>query len=719
MKKIKEFLSKERLIKIINILFIISILLELNCFYNSISTLIRVIIISILFLIILIFYSNKKDIKYLLSYFLALTIYIILHLINCNNISILNEILYFYKMIMNIFIIYILYKLNYNLDNFKTPLKYSSLIISLSIIICNIFKIGYSSYNLYPVENNIFDWFIGNNFYLTSSTIGYFAFTNQISAILLMYYSFMLIILESENKWSNFFIMLSTIISMIMIGTRVSTFGPIIMSIISLISYLLISIVKKNKIKILFIIKLLILILLGVSLYFISPQSNRVNYYNEVIYNNKSNEVIINNNVSNINNNKKSFLNKLEESEIDKNFYLDYYPYKEDIKFYEYFIKLDRSERLDVRVLEREVIKRVKYLNNNELDDYLGIGYDRVINIFNIENDYIMQYYSLGLIGLFILLGVNIVILIWSYLKVLFNLRKYLTYKNVILIASVTFTLACSYFTGNILNSISTIIPISFMVGILINELKVKNNKEYEYYMGFKTTNKSKEYILNNIFDGNRYILFNINPLICYNLRKDKKIKSIINKELYNIPDGNGIVLTSKLKSESINNSIPGIEMLLSICEYSIKNNYSIYLYGTTEENISNSKKELENIYKGINIVGYSSGFGDYKEVLKDIKKCKPDILFVGLGSPKQERFIIDNNDYLNNIKVIMPVGGSFDVIGGNLSRAPKWIRKIKMEWLYRMIKEPKRFKDLFKIIAFIFVALFSDICYNEDGGNE
>lgn len=713
-------MNKDKLIKIINILFILSIILELECFYNSISTLIRIIIISILFILVFLFYANKKERQYLLAYFLALILYIILHLFNIKDSNVLSELLYFYKMLMNVFILFIIYKLNYKLDNFKNVLKISILLIGLSIIICNIFKIGYTSYELVNPKYNIFDWFRGNNFYLEASSRGYFSFTNQISSIMLLYYSTMLIILEKENTWKNFFILMVGLISLIILGTRVSTYGPLIMSIISLISYLLIYISRRYKINISFIIKIVILIIINISLYFISPLYSRNLYYQET-YEPKDTPLVdqdIKEDTSRVENKvKDNLLSLLKDSRIDEDFYLEYYPYKLDREFYRKFVKLDDSKRLNVRYLEKEIIKRVKYLNNNELDSYLGLGYNRVINIFNIENDYVMQYYSIGIIGSILTLGVNILLVLFCYFKVLFNLNRYLNYKNVMLLGGITFSLACSYFTGNILNSISCIIPISLLVGLLINELKYKDKLEYEYYLGLKTTTKGKKEILSKIFDGNRYILYNINPLICYNFRKNNKDKFIINKEIYNIPDGNGIVLLSKLRSGNITSSIPGIDMLYDICYYSVKNKYSIYLYGTTKENIEESYNILKDKYKGINIVGYSNGYEDSLKVLEDIKKSKPDILFVGLGSPKQERFIIDNDKCLSNIKIIMPVGGSFDVISGNISRAPKIIRKIKLEWLYRMIKEPRRFKYIGKIFMFIFLALFSDVCYNDDGG--
>ena len=80
------------------------------------------------------------------------------------------------------------------------------------------------------------------------------------------------------------------------------------------------------------------------------------------------------------------------------------------------------------------------------------------------------------------------------------------------------------------------------------------------------------------------------------------------------------------------------------------------------------------------------------KRFMNDIIKTKPDILFVALGSPKQEKFIMKNKNKFKNIKIIMPVGGTFDVVSKNTLRAPLIYRNLKLEWLYRMIKEPKRF---------------------------
>lgn len=112
------------------------------------------------------------------------------------------------------------------------------------------------------------------------------------------------------------------------------------------------------------------------------------------------------------------------------------------------------------------------------------------MNIFNIENDFIMQYYSVGYIGVIMLLGVYIVILIYLYLKTLFNLEKYFTYENGMLLFITTYYLICSFYTGNILNAISTILPLSFVMGYHLSIMNKKEKEDFEYFIGFKTSTK-------------------------------------------------------------------------------------------------------------------------------------------------------------------------------------------------------------------------------------
>ncbi len=727
MQKYKKLFSKEMLVNYVFIFYILSLFLDMHFFYNSISTLIRVIIISFLFLIIFLFYANKKEKRLLIAYFLALLLYLIIHLINVNNFQVvnikpinnLNEILYFVKMSMNVFLIFILYKLEMDKSKFYNLIFLSSFLISFIIIITNLFKIGYTSYDFVRPLSNIFDWFTKSVSFLTASTKGYFHLTNQISAILILYLPLMLISLKEKITMPKIINIMLVIISLFMLGTRVSSYSPFIIIGISLIIYFIMAIIYKNF-KISYVLSLVLFFILSLSLYNVCPLLSRNSYYESLFSekekgkNEEEFKRLDKENKKELSN--EEFKKYLGYFNIDSDFYNNYYPLENDREFYENYLTLGIKIN-DTRFLERKIIERVEELNNNKNDILWGIGYDRVMHIFNIEADYIMQYYALGLVGVIILLGVNILLLIWASFKFLFNLKRYFNYENVILIFSALYFLLSAYFTGNILNAISTIIPISFVIGYLLSIIFKKSNKESdEYYLGFRTTTKSKEEVLNKIFkEKEPVIIYNINPIIINNFLNNELIKKEINKGKYNIPDGSGIALASIMTSNHIKTSIPGIELMEDIVSRSQNFKYSIYLYGAKEKSVKKTKEYLEGKYPSAKIIGYQNGYNKNKDKdIKEILKLKPDILFVALGSPRQEEFIINNKDKFQDIKIIMPVGGSFDVLSGNLKRAPRIVQKLKIEWLYRMIKEPKRFKELFSLIKFGFLVLLFNFWYND-----
>lgn len=711
-------LNKQKLINITMILYVLSILLDLHIFYNPVSTLIRIIFISLIFLIIFIKYSTKKEKKLLITYFILLLIYIILHLVSTSNFKVetnynlYEELLYFIKMSMNILIIYSIYKLSISKNKFYKLIEISAFIISFSIIITNIFKIGYTSYNFQHPKYNIFEWFYKDTNFLEASTKGFFHLTNQISGILLLYIGVLLLSIKNKQKIFNTITLTLSVISMFMLGTRVSSYSVFIILGISLIGYILTTI-KDSKIKLSIILTHIILLLMSILLYKYSPLQSRNAYYNELFKEREVNRSSITIEEA-LNLSDKEFKKLLLNYNIVPEFYNKYYPLEKDRDFYEEYISRNTTKINDTRYLEASIIKRVKSLNNNNKDNIYGIGYNRIMNIFNIENDFIMQYYSVGYIGVIMLLGVYVVILIYLYLKTLFNLEKYFTYENGMLLFITTYYLICSFYTGNILNAISTILPLSFVMGYHLSIMNKKEKEDFEYFIGFKTSTKNIEEITDEIMSSEKQnIIYNINPLILMNFYKDIKSVDEFNKENYNIPDGNGIVLSSKLTSGNINKSIPGVELFEKICQFSVKKKYKIYLYGAKQSSVYNTKVGLETKYKGIKIVGFKNGYISEKEAVNDIIKTKPDILFVALGSPKQEKFIMKNKNKFKNIKIIMPVGGTFDVVSKNTLRAPLIYRNLKLEWLYRMIKEPKRFKQLGTLFKYMLTILFLNTYYN------
>lgn len=182
-----------------------------------------------------------------------------------------------------------------------------------------------------------------------------------------------------------------------------------------------------------------------------------------------------------------------------------------------------------------------------------------------------------------------------------------------------------------------------------------------ENILGFDICNINFNDLTNNIFnDFNSNIsnfIVNINPEIIINNYNNKKIIDIFNKENYQIPDGIGIVYASKLLNGHITNRIAGIDLMHKLCSKSVNYNSKIFLLGSKPNIAENCKIELEKLYPGINIVGTCDGYTDEDLAIYNINYSKANILFVGLGSPKQEEFIINNRDKLTNIKIFMPVG--------------------------------------------------------------
>ena len=185
-----------------------------------------------------------------------------------------------------------------------------------------------------------------------------------------------------------------------------------------------------------------------------------------------------------------------------------------------------------------------------------------------------------------------------------------------------------------------------------------------ENILGFDICNTNYEELTNSLFnDFNNNIsnfIVNINPEIIINNYKNEKQKEIFNKERYQIPDGIGIVYASKLKKGAITQRITGIDLMCNICKDSVKYDSKIFLYGAKQTVAENAKTELKKAYNGINIVGTCDGYKPESEAIELINKSEANILFVGLGSPKQEEFIVNNRGNLSNVKIFMPVRWQF-----------------------------------------------------------
>ena len=175
--------------------------------------------------------------------------------------------------------------------------------------------------------------------------------------------------------------------------------------------------------------------------------------------------------------------------------------------------------------------------------------------------------------------------------------------------------------------------------------------------------------------------------------RNDSKLLDLLRSAGLLIPDGIGGVLAAKILFGKSLSRVPGAELMPAICERSVKKGYKLFLLGAAPEVNEKAVDVLKKLYPGINIVGHQHGYfseDGTQDLIERINDSGTDVLFIALGSPRQELWM---EEYLPrlNVKVCQGVGGTFDVIAGKVKRAPKIFRKTYLEWLYRLLMQPKR----------------------------
>lgn len=200
-----------------------------------------------------------------------------------------------------------------------------------------------------------------------------------------------------------------------------------------------------------------------------------------------------------------------------------------------------------------------------------------------------------------------------------------------------------------------------------------------------------------------------INPEKIMKAKEDENLRALLNSARLKIPDGVGVLIASKLKGGNINKRVTGIDLMNNICRRSAEKGYRVFLLGAKPNVAEKAAEILKQKYKGLNIVGVRDGYFESEdEVIEFIKSKSPDVLFVAMGSPKQEMFIKRNMERLN-VPLLMGVGGSYDVICGNIKRAPKWMLNLGLEWLYRLYKEPWRYKRMMVLPKFLLEVIFKE----------
>lgn len=192
------------------------------------------------------------------------------------------------------------------------------------------------------------------------------------------------------------------------------------------------------------------------------------------------------------------------------------------------------------------------------------------------------------------------------------------------------------------------------------------------------------------------------NPEIVMKAKEDEQYKKVIDQATYITADGIGVVKAAQLLNKPIPERVTGYDTMLELLKLAAEKQYSIYLLGGQQETLEKAIENIKRDYPKINIVGSHNGFFDWDNnpIQQDIIEKKPDLIFVALGVPRQENWIAQNLPAFEK-GVCIGVGGSFDVIAGTVERAPEVWQKANLEWLYRLIKQPSRWKRMLALPRF------------------
>ncbi|MEK4228375.1 WecB/TagA/CpsF family glycosyltransferase [Solibacillus sp. FSL H8-0538] len=227
-----------------------------------------------------------------------------------------------------------------------------------------------------------------------------------------------------------------------------------------------------------------------------------------------------------------------------------------------------------------------------------------------------------------------------------------------------------------------------------------------ESVLGIQVNTENYDELLPKVFERietqQKSLVVAINPEKIIKAKEDPALKTLLNNAEFQIPDGIGVILASKIQKGQITTRVTGVDMMMRLCEESATRQKPIFLYGGKPGVADKAAQKLKELYPNILISGTQDGYEkNNQNVLDKINAAKPDLLFVAMGSPKQENWINANRDQLHPT-IYQGVGGSFDVLAGTVKRAPEIFQKVGMEWFYRLMKEPHRIKRQIALPLFL-----------------
>lgn len=696
----------------------------------SLGTVIRYFLLAIIVMLAILNNLKRKSTKIFIVTMIVYGGYTICQFINIRNFDIMllgtsinkgiiANVMYISKYIIPVCVVYLVYILNFRYKELKIVTIVAIMTVSLIIIVTNLAGIDFVSYSFEDntkVAANIIKWFDSSYEYtdwrmLTSR--GLFSSGNELSAFFILLLPLTLCIALKEKKDIYFIVPFLQMLAMLLISTRISVYGSILVLIASILMYIVYMLFNKKIVKDKCIMIVVLVVLYGIFFTF-SPFKNRIKVGDGGVnkYVNEEKKVPTLELSEFDNTEDRIFIKENFQKELIPYDMIDrVYSYLEHTDFWVHIIKdVNIEERNNSRKLKTFILSDIKENKNGRLDNWVGIGEMPIYP----ERDYVTQYYCLGIIGILIFLIPFMVVLIISGCNELIRLlKKKMDILQISFLISLMLIFVTAYLAGHALEPVFINSFIGLITGMMVSNLYKRNREKIdetgiEKYISKVYSNGKENFLkeLENKVDTNeKTFIVTANPETLMIANENEEFdKCLCNKNVTIVPDGIGVIKGANLFNYDLKETITGVELSKYLFKLADEKSKSIYLFGAKKEVIEKMVDVLKKDYPNANIVGYEDGYvEDKQKVFEKIKELKPDIILVALGIPHQENLIYNNIENFDK-GIFMGVGGSFDVLSGTKKRAPNFFVKTHLEWLYRITVEPKRLKRFFKSnIKYIF----------------
>lgn len=458
------------------------------------ATIIRFILIAVVALLYLRSTFDLKQDRFALIYTVILLVYLGLHLVFTRNFqtinntdmeySVLGEIFYWIRMVIPLLTIYITYRVKITTVEFTKIISGLAWLISGSIVVSNLLNFSLASYGGGWIQGSIFKWFEnGQHFsYFGLASKGFFYFANAISAVEVLLAPIVFYFLLKKPNVANYLLSLVQTLAMIMLGTKVASLGIVAIIVGDIFLYLIFSLwlktVKFSK-KSLF--SLLSILLIGGAILPFSPMLNRTttDVAVEQTQDGTASEIAKREEEMERERERKGKVKKetplmryirkhYQEYSLNPQFVFAGYSYRDDPKFWYQVMKWPIGDRLNYRKVEKAMLKRAKTINNDPMNNWFGISYTRMNRIANLEQDFVSQWYSMGIFGVLVLLMPYVAVLVYCLVELIRNLRHQQAFFYTSLLFGTGMIVFLSLLSGNVMDFLTDTIILSFILGFML-----------------------------------------------------------------------------------------------------------------------------------------------------------------------------------------------------------------------------------------------------------